>query len=180
VSQVSGTVEKVSGPNKGGYFALKVDGEFYGIETKGSPEVSEGDTVRFDFYVKNGKYKTVKGKIHKKAGGGGSSNKPSSGGSRDDYWAAKDKYEKEVREPRITYFAAYERAVLFTDLSIRNGAFDALSKAKPAEKLGVLEAFVNEQAQKLIAASAGTAAEPAGEDKPATEEGGGTEDEEWT
>jgi len=155
VSTVKGVIEKVSGPNKGGYYAIKVGGTFYGISKKGAPDFAEGATVEFDSYLKDGKYATVKGditavKAEQKSGSG------STGyvNPKDAYWEAKDAYDKEVVQPRITYLAAYERAVGFATLAISSGALN-FEKAKPAEKLGILEAFVEERTAAIVAASNG-------------------------
>lgn len=161
--------------NDWGYARIKVSGTYYGADKKGQISVAVGDLVEFEAYDKagnNGKtYPTFKFTTIKKVAGGeasqaGSGNsvgearsgsvavplqksvQPSAVG-RDSYWADKEANDK-AKDPRISYQASYERAILFTDLAIRNGAFDALAKAKPTARLEILQAFVAEQADHIM------------------------------
>lgn len=143
--------------NDYGYSRIKVSGSFYGGDKKGdiSPDISLGDIVEFEAYEKtgsNGKvYQTFKFQSLKKVAGAKVGAKVDTGptASKDEYWAKKESQDA-VKEPRISYQAAYDRALTFTDLAIRNGAFDALSKAKPTAKLEILQAFVAEQADHIM------------------------------
>lgn len=157
MSTVTGIIEVVGGPNTGGYYSLKVGGVWHGAG-KSRPGFEKGANVSFDAYLKDGKYSTIKGSITAASAAPeftGQSTAKSSYQAKDDYWAAKEKYDREVVQPRITYLAAFERAVAFADLALRNGALAALEKAKPVEKLDILQAFVDEQTDKIIAKSNG-------------------------
>lgn len=78
-------------------------------------------------------------------------------GGRDAYWSDKEardiekdeRYQTET-EPRIVFQSSYKLAVAFADLALRNGAFAALEKAKPTAKLEILQAFVSEQATRIM------------------------------
>lgn len=157
MTTVTGVIEVVAGPNKGGFFSIKIGDTWHGAG-KARPPFEKGANVSFEAYVKDGKYSTIKGPISA-VGSGSTSTGPSTTKStyqaKDDYWAAKEKYDREVVQPRITYLAAFERAVGFADLALRNGALAALEKAKPVEKLDILQAFVDEQTDKIIAKSNG-------------------------
>lgn len=156
-SHFKGVVKYIDGPNNYGFYSMKIGDTKYGLG-KSRPQFAVGDTVEFDYYLKDGKYATVKGPVSKAEGA--PAPKPpqgSAGGSRDGYWADKDKYDREVKEPRIAFYAAYERAVLFTELAIKSGAFPALEKAKAADKLGLLESFIEDKTSELITASDPTA-----------------------
>lgn len=161
---VNGVVEAVSRPNKGGFQAIKVEDAWYGLPKKGPPGVDKGDSVSFNFYVKDGQYKTIKGEISKKAQNAPVQGIPNQAAgknsyqAKDDYWAAKEKHDKEVVQPRITYLAAYERAVQFAVLAVDNGAIPGLEKAKPNDRLSVLTSFVDELTNNIILKANDTAA----------------------
>jgi hypothetical protein len=80
-----------------------------------------------------------------------------SANNRDSYWSDKEardikkdeRYQAEI-EPRIVFQSSYKLAVDFVDLALRNGAFAALEKAKPTAKLEILQAFVSEQALRIM------------------------------
>lgn len=161
----TGTVESVFGPNDFGFYKLKVGGVWYGAGKK-PLAVNRGDTVEFDSYIKDGKYATVKGDV-RIAGAQNAQNAsaptqttgvaiPNNAkpyvNAKDAYWEAKDAYDKGVVQPRITYLAAYERAIKFAELAFSKGAVD-LAKVKDKDKLGVIEAFVDERTQKIIDAA---------------------------
>ena len=87
----------------------------------------------------------------------------SAGSGRDSYWSDKSA-EDAKKDPRIVYQSSYDRAISFVDLAIRNGAFAALTKAKDTSKLEILQAFVDEQAERImrqVYAAKVPAAEPA-------------------
>ena len=162
---VVGIIETTN-TNDWNFTSYKVSNTWYGADRKGPPRASEGDKVSFEAYDKPGKdgrtYPTIKLATFKKlakeaaeqqeaaqARPTGVSGKSYPAPARDTYWSDKAAEDK-LREPRIVYQAAYERAIQFVDLVIRNGAFTALEKAKPAAKLGIIEAFVNEQTDKIL------------------------------
>lgn len=156
---ITGIIEAVAGPNKGGFYALKVDGNFYNLPGRNeTPSVAKGQNVTFGFYLKDGKYKTIKGPVTLvpsawAAPVNGTGNAVANGG-RDSYWANREA-EAVSRDARISYFAAYERALGLVTLAIANGAFPSLEKAKPAAKLDVLKAFVEATAEEIIDAASG-------------------------
>lgn len=157
---IKGPIQSIS-TNDWGYVSIKVNGTFFGADKKGSVSVGEDDFVEFEAFDKPGKngkaYPTFKFPTLRKIAAPTQvqDNTPSNGGykppknDKEDYWQNKGK-EDAAKEPRIVYLAAYERAVKFADLALRNGAFAALEKAKPAAKLEVLQAFVHDQALQIM------------------------------
>lgn len=161
--------------NDWGYARVKVSGTYYGADKKGQLNVVVGDFVELDAYEKTGtngkQYPTFKYQSIKRTGGPDSavqtanqapgpgvsgnnqaSRAPNSGGAssgRESYWSDKAA-EDAKRDPRISYQGAYDRALTFADLALRNGAFLAFGKAKDTAKLGILEAFVSEYADKIM------------------------------
>lgn len=145
--------------NKFGFLRIKVSGEWYGSDKKGDVSVSEGDIVEFDAYTNDRNYATFKGASLKKVASA-PAGKPVSQGptaSKDEYWAKKEANDA-AKEPRISYYAAFERAVQFTSLAFTTGALSSLTKAKDTAKLDVLIAFVDEQTQRILTASYAQAA----------------------
>lgn len=153
--------------NDWGYARVKVSGTYYGADKKGAVNVAVGDTVELEAYDKtgtNGKsYPTFKYQSLRKLEGvaaatavvpgavvpsNARSATPSAAG-RESYWSDKAA-EDAKRDPRISYQGAYDRALTFADLALRNGAFLAFGKAKDTAKLGILEAFVSEYADKIM------------------------------
>lgn len=158
-----------------GYTTVWVSGTRYGSDAKGKVQAELGDIVEFDAYDKAGKdgrmWPTFKLQSFKKldsgsvqplqqqpaaqVGGNTSTGKYVAStaafgvGSRDTYWSDKAA-EDAKRDPRISYQGAYDRALTFADLALRNGAFAALGKAKDTAKLGILEAFVSEYTDKIM------------------------------
>ena len=134
---------------------MKVGETWYGLG-KSKPQFDKGATVAFGFYLKDGKWATVKGdvKLVEQAVAKTSTSQSSTKSSyqaKDDYWAAKEQYEREVVQPRITFLAAYERAVHFADIVERAKAVPGLDKAKPEARLEILSAFVFELTDDLVA-----------------------------
>lgn len=154
--------------NDYGYSSYKISSTWYGADSKGPPRASEGEKVSFEAFDKPGKdgkvYPTIKLATFKKVAPTPDQN-PSpasnsntavsrnvssqSSGTRDSYWSDKEANDK-LKEPRIAYQASFERAILFVDLAIRSKCFQALEKAKETEKLGILQAFVDEQAERIM------------------------------
>lgn len=162
--------------NDWGYARVKVSGTYYGADKKGAVNVAVGDFVELDAYEKTGtngkQYPTFKYQSIKKVEDTGRSIAsaatlvPAISGAtasrpvvtvpyaveaqlRAAYWAGKEAKD-DARDPRISYQGAYDRALTFADLALRNGAFAALGKAKDTAKLGILEAFVSEYADKIM------------------------------
>lgn len=153
--------------NQWGFTTIWVSGTRYGSDKKGTYPAQVGDIVEFEAYEKAGNdgrtWPTVKFASLRKVAAtlvdtgnnaGANSGTPSRGApqvaqSKDGYWSEKEANDK-AKDPRISYQASYERAILITDLAIRNGAFDALAKAKPTARLEILQAFVAEQADKIM------------------------------
>lgn len=151
--------------NDWGFPRIKVQGTFYGGDKKAPIPggIVAGDTVEFEAYDKqkgDKSYPTFKYQSLKKVEGspapvvaavaaGARANAPQSGGNRESYWSDKAA-EDAKRDPRISYQGAYDRALTFADLALRNGAFLAFGKAKDTAKLGILEAFVSEYADKIM------------------------------
>lgn len=166
---IRGTLEKIE-TNNWGFTAIRVSGTRYGSDKKGVVSASVGDLVSFEAFEKpstkgDGKsWPTFVFQSFKKEGSGGNGNAAtgatpgvrtaqvsSSAGTRDTYWS--DKAAEDAKKgPQIAFQAAYERAIRFTDLALRNGAFDALAKAKPTGRLEILQAFVDEQAERIMKA----------------------------
>ncbi len=153
---------KQSEMNQYGFFRMNVSGTWYGADKKGPVSVADGDFVEFEAFQKagnNGKvFNNFKFQSLKKVDGvappaaaapAARASAPSSSG-RDAYWSDKEANDR-AKDPRISYQAAYERALIFTDLALRNGALGAFAKAKDTAKLAILEAFVTEQADKIMA-----------------------------
>lgn len=151
--------------NDYGYTSYKISSTWYGGDSKGPARASEGEKVSFEAFDKPGQsgkvYPTIKLATFKKVsaatgGNAATSTSVSSGnsqtgstGTRDSYWADKAA-EDAKKDPRIVYQSSYERAILFVDLAIRNGAFEALAKAKSTARLEILQAFVDEQAGRIM------------------------------
>ena len=124
MSMTMGVVQKIStrdwtnpeGENVK-FYSLQMDGEWY---SNGSRVLAcaQGDTVQFHWQAK-GKYKNItKGTLEVTAAGSGApAAAPAAAapkaavGSRDDYWAKKDAYDKEVRQKLIMYQSATKDAV---------------------------------------------------------------------
>lgn len=158
--------------NDWGYTSYKVSSTWYGADSKGPPRASEGELVEFEAFDKPGQggkvYPTIKLATFKKisapaagldsnaqgsaaanTGKSGSAVSTNSGPSRDTYWSDKAA-EDAKKDPRIVYQSSYDRAISFVDLAIRNGAFEAMGKAKQTAKLEILQAFVDEQAERIM------------------------------
>jgi hypothetical protein len=150
---VKGQVQKRE-VNKYGYLRLKISGAWYGADKKGDHPVVEGDVVEVDAYQNEKGFETFKLASLRKVSGATAGKAVDQGpvASKDEYWAAKEARDLE-KEPRINYYAAFERAVLFTQLAIAAGAFEAIKKAKETAKLDILTAFVDEQTQRILAGS---------------------------
>lgn len=154
--------------NDWGFPRIKVAGTFYGGDKKASIPggIVAGDTVEFEAYDKqkgDKSYPTFKYQSLRKLEGAAAatavvpgaivpsnarSATPSAAG-RESYWSDKAA-EDAKRDPRISYQGAYDRALTFADLAIRTKCFEALEKAAATKRLGILEAFVSEYADKIM------------------------------
>lgn len=142
--------------NDYGYARIKVSGTWYGGDKKGdiSSDIGPGDIVEFEAYDKAGGgkvFKNFKSQSLKKVAAARAGAPVDKGpvASKDEYWANKEARDA-AKDPQIAYQGAYDRALTFTSLALANGAFDALAKAKPVAKLEILQAFVDEQAARIL------------------------------
>jgi hypothetical protein len=159
VGNVTGQIQTTK-TNDYGFTSYKVNGSWFGADTKGPPRASEGETVSFEAYDKAGKdgrvWPTIKLASFKKSAPAGLAQAVTPpgtpyvapAGSKDTYWADKAKTD-EARDPRISYQGALERAIAFADLAFRAAALP-LPKADN-KKLDVLAAFVDETANRFLA-----------------------------
>lgn len=132
MSKITGQVFKVYPSKfKKGSYQIKLDGDpvYYNTRTPGPAE--PGVTVTFEAEPYNEKQSDIQGDVTAvkasqtaapvSAGGSGGGGNPGL---------------------QMRYQGALERAILFTELLWTSGALD-LSKAKPAAKVGILEAAVD-------------------------------------
>lgn len=140
--------------NNYGFLRIKVSGKWYGADKKGEHPVQAGELVEFDSYLKDNKYETFKFQSLKKIEGAkaGAAIDKGPAASKDEYWA--DKEARDVaKEPRINFYAAFERATGFVALAFQVGALKSLAGAKETTKLDILTALVDEQTQRILNAS---------------------------
>jgi hypothetical protein len=141
--------------NDYGFYAFRIGDAWYNAGKKF--DFDKGDVVEFDYYLKDEKWKTVKGDVRKLAAEAAAVAEKSAprgnySNTRDDYWTKKGERDVAVVEPRITYLAAVERAIALASLCISNGTL-GLEKAKQADKLGIILAFVDEQTIRIANAA---------------------------
>jgi hypothetical protein len=150
---IKGQVQKRE-VNKFGYLRLKVSGEWYGADKKGEHPVAEGDIVEMETFQNDRGYETFKFQSLRKVAAAVKGAPVDKGptASKDEYWAEKEARDL-AKEPRINYYAAFERATGFVALAFQVGALSALTKAKDTAKLDVLTALVDEQTQRILVAS---------------------------
>jgi hypothetical protein len=135
--KVKGEV-KVVRTNDHGFYSVKIDDTWYGTGKKEPPGVEKGDFVEGEYALEKGKYKTItKAGLTKvvkaQAPAGASTGGGSSGGTN---WAAKD--------DSIRYQSSRKDALAFYAIP---GALSAsgFDKAKPADKMSVLEALIDKK-----------------------------------
>lgn len=161
---IKGQLQKAE-PNKYGYVQITVAGNRYGADKKGVLSgIADGDLVEFEAFKNDRGYDTFKFQSLKKlteAQAAVSKAAPAPTNPKDTYWADKEANDK-AKEPRVSYYAAIERAIQFADVALRNGALTAFAKAKDTAKLEILTAFVDEQTQRIIAAAYSQAAPTVG------------------
>ncbi len=131
--KVSGVI-KVVKKNDFGFYSVKIDDTWYGTGQKKDPGVAAGDVVEGEYELEKGKYKTItKSGLTKAtkaaptgaAAGAGGGDRMSKG-----EWAQKDQ--------RIQYQHAQKVAVTILALP---AVQELINKAKPADKVGVLESL---------------------------------------
>ncbi len=154
--------EKVSGElkvvkkNDFGFYSVKIGDTWYGTGSKNEPAgVAKGDIVEGEFELEKGKYKTITKSGLTKVAKQTSSSAGSTGGATN--WAAKD--------DSIRYQSSRKDALAFLALP---GVLDAVvAKAKPADKVGIIESLVDKYTASFfedvatfgaVARAAGTAA----------------------
>lgn len=164
-----GVVQSVFGPNDYGFFKIKVDGDWYGMG-KSKPDIAKGDTVSFEFYLKDDKYKTVKGKVTKTAQ---ATNSPAGSSGQSSNLSKEEWAQKDVRAARGY---AVRDAVAFLTLAQAAGALTFLDKAKGPEKYDLLVAAVSTRAEEFVKFVYGTT--PKAEPTEAEKEAAGGDDEE--
>lgn len=132
-------VLKVLKANDYGFYSAKIDDTWYGLGTKKAPEgIVTGDTVEGEFELEKGKYKTITKAGLKKAAGpqyAPNADKPADSVTKvGTDWAAKD--------ASIRYQSSRKDALAFLALP---GVLEAVgvAKAKPADKLGIIESTLD-------------------------------------
>ncbi len=135
MAKVNGVL-KVVKKNDYGFYSVKIDDTWYGTGSKKEPSVVTGDTVEGEFFLEKEKYKTITKDGLKKvsASSGAAPAAATTGGGTD--WAAKD--------ASIRYQSARKDALTLAGIP---GVLSAvgLDKAKPADKMGIIEAFVDKK-----------------------------------
>ncbi len=136
--KVKGTV-KVVKQNDYKFYSVKIDDTWYGTGAKNDPKVVAGDYVEGEYELEKGKYKTitkaglVKAKGTEPTTGTSTGGAPATGGGSTMSWAAKD--------DSIRYQSSRKDALAFLGLP---GVLEGIAgKAKPALKLGVIEATLD-------------------------------------
>lgn len=163
--------------NQYGYLRLKVSGTWYGADKKGDSPAAVGEIVEFEPYKNAKGYDTFKSPSLKKVANAVLGAKVDTGptASKDEYWAKKEANDA-AKEPRISYYAASERAIQFVALAFQTGSLTALTKAKDTAKLEVLTALVDEQTQRILNASYDQAVPEAIENVTAVDAAAGAEE----
>ena len=164
-------------------FQLVDDKTYYKLNFE-APKFEEGDEVRFNWeenkwganvLVETIKMKKGNGPVASKSGGG-----KKGGGSRDDYWAEKDRYDKEVRQPVICYQSALNSAIDVVKIAQAMDALPINKNLKKADVMPTIMAVVREVRDEIFEdtmnlvrrAESGEAlipSEPADETAPAPE-----------
>lgn len=157
--------------NDYGYLRIKLSGKWYGADKKGGSPIQAGDLIEIDTYQNQKGYDTFKFASLKKIAGAVAGAAPIAKGpaaSKDEYWTDKEARDL-AKEPRINFYAAFERAVGFVALAFQVGALKSLAGAKETAKLDILTALVDEQTQRILNASYAQEAPEVGEDETETE-----------
>ncbi len=128
---------KVLKANDHGFYSVKIDNTWYGLGTKKQPDgIAVGDIVEGEFELEKGKYKTITKAGLTKAAKAAPTGAAGSAGTTSSSWQAKD--------DSIRYQSSRKDALAFYSIP---GALSAtgFDKAKPAEKIGVLEALIDKK-----------------------------------
>lgn len=152
--------------NDWGFTSYKVNGVWYGADTKGPARASEGESVSFEDFQKSGKdgrqwptvklatFKKVAAPTNQPSGSSGqvpqgrASYASSPGGGRDTYWSDKAAIDA-AKDPRISLQGAYKVAVEFLPVVLAQGALPSFDKAKATAKLEILRAYLDEEATRI-------------------------------
>lgn len=129
--KVKGIV-KVVKQNDYKFYSIKIDDTWYGTGSKQDPGVAAGDYVEGEYTLEKEKYKTITkaGLVKASAKAAPAGAAASSSGTN---WAAKD--------DSIRYQSSRKDALAFLALP---GVLDAVvAKAKPADKVGIIESLVD-------------------------------------
>lgn len=136
-------------------FQINGDNSWYRTGTN-RPNCNQGDTISFTFEQQGNNKKVDPNSIQVGAG----SVQPmqqqpqvqqapqpapvrQQSGGRDDYWANKEKYDKEVTQPRIAYAAAQKSAVAIVTAALANDVI-GFGNAKKADKMEMLLEYVED------------------------------------
>lgn len=162
--QASGVVQFVK-QNDYGFFSFKMNDEWYGTGSKRDPGVAKGDRVEFEYYLKDDRWATVKGKITKtgkaKVAPAASTGRATGGSTKDGYWEAKTLHEQTVVEPRITRQAALKAANEFLANPLVIAALTPVIEKQKKDKLETLRALVLDTADAFVVYANGPKAAPA-------------------
>jgi hypothetical protein len=138
MAEVSGRVQGVRKNEQYGLYSVKIDGTWYG-QGKTNPEVEEGDNVTGEYFTNEKGYKTLKGKLKKGAATKATEQAKApagaavSAGTTSSSWQAKD--------DSIRYQSSRKDALAFLGLP---GVLESIvGKAKPADKVGLVESLVD-------------------------------------
>lgn len=124
---------KVVKKNDFGFYSVKIGDTWYGTGSKKEPLVAVGDYVEGEFELEKGKYKTITKAGLTKAQGTSAATGAATGTSNDAKWAAKD--------DSIRYQSSRKDALAF--LALPGVLEGVVGKAKPADKLGIVEATLD-------------------------------------
>jgi hypothetical protein len=129
-------------------FQLEGDSRFFRAGTKPIP-VDDGDSIRFTAEEKNGNFNVDVGSISKVESAGTVVGKVAASGSKDEYWAEKDAYQRNVVEPRINFSASQRDAVALVSAALE---FDCLSFGSVAKgkKLDMLLDYVDQVTARFV------------------------------
>ena len=135
---------KVLKKNDHGFWSVKIDDTWYGLGTKQEATgIERGDIVEGEYELEKGKYKTItKAGLTKAAKSSAPAGAASSGDSdkmSKAEWASKDQ--------KIQYQHAQKVAVTLLALP---AVQELVSKAKPADKIGVLESLFDKYTAKVF------------------------------
>jgi hypothetical protein len=130
-------------------FQIEGDRQWYRTGTTDLP-AQVGESIRFVFDKGRVDVDSVEvvpasevAKAPKPRGVGSVGSKSGSYQSKDDYWAAKDRHDKEVKDPQMKWQGARKDAIAVVGLALQHGALD-VSKAAKAKQLDAIIAAIEE------------------------------------